>query len=72
MSSMMACDMGIKKAPVTPWPTRKRTSEVSESAAPQNTENTVNPPIDARNSRLRPNLELSQPVVGIMMAPVAM
>ena len=72
MSSMIACDSGIRNAPQAPWPIRSSTSATSESAAPQNSEKSVNPPTAAKNSRLRPNRALSQPVAGSITALATM
>ncbi len=69
---MIACESGIRNAPQAPCPIRSRTSAGSESTMPQNSENTVKPPIAARNRRRRPRRAASQPVAGSITALATM
>ena len=69
---MIACDSGIRNAPQAPCPTRSSTSAGSDSAAPQNSENSVNPPTATKNRFLRPMRALSQPVAGSITALATM
>ena len=68
MSSITACDNGTKAAPNTPWIIRNATICSSDCAAPQNMLATVNPAMDSRNSRRRPNRPDSHPTAGVMIA----
>ncbi len=65
---MVACDSGTSAAPNMPCSRRKRTISVSELAIPHNAEAKVNPTTQARNNRLRPKFEASQPTGAVKMA----
>src|SRR5690242_10842787 len=67
-SSRTACDSGCRAPPVAPWMMRQMTSEARLGAAPQKNDAMVNPAVDIISSRLRPNRDASQPVIGRMMA----
>src|SRR5262245_18517497 len=67
-SSSTACDSGCIAPPVAPWIRRNVTSNGRFGARPHNSDERVKPVTDVINSRLRPKLRASQPVIGRMIA----
>src|SRR3954471_15408371 len=67
-SSSTACDSGCSAPPVAPCMTRNRMSVPSVGARPHRNDDAVKPTTDSINSRLRPNIPASQPVIGRMIA----
>jgi hypothetical protein len=67
-SSSTAGESGCSAPPVAPCRMRKITSKARFGAAPHMNDDSVNPATDSIRSRLRPNCDASQPVIGRMIA----
>ena len=72
MFSMVDCDSGTSAAPNTPCSRRNATISGSVPATPHSIEATVNPIIEIRNSRFRPNRAEIQPTGAVMIAAAVM
>ena len=68
MSRMTDCDSGASAAPKAPCMMRKSTISSRPSAVPHSAEEATKPATQMVNSRLRPILSDSQPVIGVAIA----
>jgi hypothetical protein len=67
----MACEMGCRDPPESPWTMRKKMSAWRLQEAPQRKELTVNRATETSRKRLRPKNRLNHPVMGMTMALAA-
>ncbi len=72
MSRMTDCDSGASAAPKAPCRMRNSTISLRLRAVPHSADEATKPATQTANSRLRPILSDSQPVIGVRIACATM